>query len=205
MTTLVHPRLSPALPLLRNLLPSLLLALSLGSCSEGSDASDLVTVRVTGYFGSGTLDVSGPDTAVLGTTLTVGDVVLLVEPAGEIYTWIFVDPSSVITGDEMHVYPSVPQPDDFIFGDPNYGFGFHVIDDLTESAKGVSLTFFIDQQVYAYDCTTFDLTGTCGELIVDREAQTIDFVGFSANHDGGASSSTAPIVLDGTIRWIETN
>lgn len=182
------------------------LALLLSACSSSKTESEARQADPSSQFvGSGTLDITGTDSTALGNTLTVGDAVLYQESTGELFAWTFLDELSIISGIDVLAADQAPLPTDFVFGDDSYYFIFTVIDDPSTLAQGVSMAVFVNGQKYSYSCAGLASSGDCGEIVVDRSAQTIDFIDFEVEPalSDNESVSTSPLVLNGRLSWFD--
>jgi hypothetical protein len=162
--------------------------ITLPSCSGGGSNTSTVDSNDVAAFG--TLSLSGPDTADIGNTLTVGDLALLLGP-GTVETYFLVDELTTVSGFEYSVTSGIF--DNAVSGDPLNTFVINVID-ATDAGGfvGISMAIRVMGIDFDYSCTS------CAGLTIDAVARTIDFDNVEVIGQGNA---TGNLVLDGMIGW----
>ncbi|MCA8948208.1 MAG: hypothetical protein KDE27_01820 [Planctomycetes bacterium] len=130
-----------------------------------------------GFDAVGTLALGGPDTAVLGTTLKIGDLGFLVPG---VYTFL----------DEFTEFPGPPGNLDYIV----------VMNIFEAPGASLSMTIAVDGVDYGYICTNVNGSSyPCGNLTIDPIAQSVTFDDVVAEPAG--ENATAPLLLNGVIQW----
>ena len=165
----------------------------LASCGSGSSASSDGGGTPTGgeVVAEGTLTLAGPDAALFGGELVIGDVARLNGP-GAAQTYFCLDANSRVSGFDFDVADGIG---DVVFGDPLNTFVLNAIDGLLgPGSSGVSMTIVLGGVDFDYLCTN------CSGLSFDPMAEVIVFDDVEVDAiAGGPASGT--LTLNGMIRY----
>ncbi|WP_339713311.1 hypothetical protein [uncultured Kriegella sp.] len=177
----------------QNQLWALLLCLVSISCSN-DDNHDTETPSKTG--GEGTIQLSGPDTTDVGTTLTVGDVAYGRDDlTGIEESIVVVNKGATISEERATGGPANPENlSSIITDDKDNGFVIVV------GAGAVSMAILIDGTPYRYGCISEGSTtafSNCESFDFDIPGKKMVFSNTTVKNTDTGSLLT----LDGTVTW----
>ena len=163
-------------------------AILISACGGGSSSTN----QTTGIVVSGSITLTGDDTAIVGTTL---------EP-------VYVDPHEVVaTVSPAYVEVSSYSPDSATAADFQNGFSFGVIDDTTDSGpKSITMGITVNGVSYEYACSTpassqFSSCGDINNITLDIDGGSVSLNGITVYN----KTSGNALVLNGVITWTVTN
>lgn len=171
-----------------NLCKIILLALLMINCSSSDDSNS-----DSGDFG--TIQLSGPDTASVGSSLTVGNIdTEAFDTTGTNSSVVLMDENTTIENGEL-------VPTDFSNGFVMVAARFHE-DENAAVDQAISMTILSNGEEFRYGCTTPPTGGTdnidCGTgLIIDKIGKKVIFNNTTVlNLDSGTT-----LTMDGTINY----